>query len=172
MEFDAAEWSRWQYKCAPSAINHCSIFRYFEQQVADHVEVLPIPRNECEPFSDRRRRDQGIESPQPVRFGVPLEQIVTRAPLSRPSMPHGAECPNEAVDGSSVPLIPRAHDQFVRGDDRNRDVFDRIDERGRRGASARHVDHPISIHQVAKHGGLDAGAIASRADCRAGRSGS
>jgi hypothetical protein len=72
-----------------------------ECKIADHLEVLSI-RNEREPLHDSRRRDQCIKSPQPVRFGVPLEQIVREPGNLCPQIRMDRNRPKQAIDSGGV----------------------------------------------------------------------
>ena len=52
---------------------------------------------------------------------------------------------------SNINEVP-ADDELVRGDDRERDVVERIDKVRRRGVPPGHVHHYIGVNQVTCHG--------------------
>ena len=56
-----------------------SVVRHFQLEIADHLEMLAIPRRKLEAFLQRCGGDQRIQRAEPGRLGMRLHQIV-RAP--------------------------------------------------------------------------------------------
>ncbi len=81
-----------------------SILRNIDRQSSDHLKVLAVFRDERPPILDRSRRDERIESPQAVGFGIHLKKIIgalTDCVIDRSSFVGF----DETVDEINFPLV-------------------------------------------------------------------
>ena len=104
-----------------------SVARYFQLQLADHLEVFLILRYEGEAVFDGGGGDQRIEGPQTIGFRLELEQLVGAAGNVGVQIRVQGISANEAVNAVGVPLVSCTDDEFMRGNDRDGDVLERID---------------------------------------------
>jgi hypothetical protein len=59
---------------------------------------------------------------------------------------------DEAVNAVGIALIPGADDQFMRGNDRNGNVIERVDIRRGSGDPPGDIHHDIRVNEITGHG--------------------